>query len=69
MGDTLKVRVKAPPERGKANVAVEKVIAGALGLSTDRVRVVKGSTSARKIVELVGLSEAEVSRRLSNRKD
>jgi uncharacterized protein YggU (UPF0235/DUF167 family) len=33
LGDTLKVRVTAPPERGKANAAAEATIAEALGVS------------------------------------
>jgi uncharacterized protein (TIGR00251 family) len=64
LGDTLKVRVTAPPERGKANAAVETIIADAIGVPSQNVRVASGQTSARKIVEIVGLSEAEVHRRL-----
>jgi hypothetical protein len=65
LGDTLKVRVTAPPERGKANAAVEATIAEALGVATSSVRVIRGQTSARKIVEILGLVESEVYRRLS----
>ena len=65
LGETLKVRVTAPAERGKANAAVELTIAEALGLSKKCARVVTGKTSPRKIVEIVGLSEFEVYRRLS----
>ena len=65
LGDTLKVRVTAPAERGKANAAVEVTVAEALGVSSACVRVVAGNTSARKIVEVSGLSEAEVYRRLA----
>src|SRR5437764_5257559 len=65
LGDTLKVRVTAPPERGKANAAVEATIAAALGVPADRIRIVSGHTSARKIVEVSGLSESELHRRLS----
>lgn len=65
LGETLKVRVTAPAERGKANVVVEETIAEALGLSRDCARVVAGKASPRKVVEIVGLSEFEVHRRLS----
>jgi uncharacterized protein (TIGR00251 family) len=65
LGDTLKIRVTAPAERGKANAAVTMVIAERLGIPNERVHVVTGHTSARKIVEIVGLSEAEVHLRLS----
>jgi uncharacterized protein YggU (UPF0235/DUF167 family) len=65
LGDTLKVRVTAQPERGKANAAVEATIAEALGISIASARVIQGRTSPRKIVEILGLSEDEVYRRLS----
>ena len=64
LGDLLKVRVSAPPEKGKANKAVEKVIAGALGLSSKHVSVVAGQTNPRKTVEIEGIDEAELYRRL-----
>jgi uncharacterized protein (TIGR00251 family) len=64
LGDALRVRVKAPPERGKANTAVEKLIAEELGLSNDAVNIVRGPTSPRKVVEIAGLSESEIRSRL-----
>ena len=64
LGEALRVRVMAPPERGKANTAVEKIIAEALGLSNDAVNVIKGPTSPRKVVEIAGLAESEVRSRL-----
>ena len=65
LGDALKVRVTAPPERGRANAAVEELVADALDVSRRHARVVTGKTSARKIVEIDGVSESEVHRRLS----
>jgi uncharacterized protein (TIGR00251 family) len=64
LGETLRVRVTAPPERGKANTAVEKVLAKALGVSNDAVNIVKGPTSPRKVVEIRGLPEPEIRSRL-----
>jgi len=43
---------------------VETTIADALGVSSQHVRVASGHASARKIVEITGLSEAEVHHRL-----
>ncbi len=65
LGETLKVRVKAPTERGRANAAVERTLAAALALPEDRARIVAGRSSPRKVVEISGLSEAEVRERLS----
>ena len=61
----MKVRVTAPAERGKANAAIEAIIAEALGIPPASARVVAGKTSPRKVVEITGPSEAEVFRRLS----
>jgi len=69
LGETLKVRVTAPAERGRANAAVEATIADALGLPKGSARIVQGWTSPRKIVEVVGLSAPEVHRRLSESAD
>ncbi len=65
LGETLKVRVRAPAARGKANAAVEKILADALGVPKKCARIVKGKTSTRKIIEISGLSESEVYDRLS----
>ena len=65
LGDTLKVRVTAPPERGKANAAVENLIAKALQIPADRVHIVSGEANARKILDVAGLDASEVHRRLT----
>jgi len=60
----LKMTVVAPPERGRANEAVARVLAGALNLATSRVRVISGFTSAEKVVFVEGCPAQEVRRRL-----
>ncbi len=50
LGDALKIRVSAPPERGKANAAVTGLLADALGVSAKSVSVVSGMTSPHKVV-------------------
>jgi uncharacterized protein (TIGR00251 family) len=64
LGEALKIRVRAAPERGQANDALVRVLAEALAVPTRRVRVVAGRTSARKTVEIAGLGEEEVRKRL-----
>ncbi|MGH7563406.1 MAG: DUF167 domain-containing protein [Gemmatimonadota bacterium] len=64
LGETLKVRVTAAPERGKANAATLKVLARALGVRPRSLRIVDGATSQRKIVQVEGLTEAEIHHRL-----
>jgi uncharacterized protein len=60
----LRVSVRAVPEQGRANDAVEAVVAEALGIAAGRVRVVQGRTSRRKVLEIEGLELEEVRRRL-----
>ena len=67
VGDALKVCVTAAPERGKANAAVESVLAEALGVTRERVRTVAGLRSPRKILEIAGVASSELHRRLMNR--
>jgi uncharacterized protein (TIGR00251 family) len=67
LGDVLKVRVTAPAERGRANAAVEALVAGALGLPGACVSVVKGRTSPRKTLEIRGVSEPEIRARIAQR--
>ena len=48
------VPLAAPPEKGKANKAVEALLAKALGARTGDVNVVGGLTSPRKVVRITG---------------
>lgn len=48
----LKVKVSAPPEAGKANAAVEALIAVRLGARKGEVSVIAGHTSRSKRVEV-----------------
>ncbi len=48
LADSLKVRVTAPPEKGKANEAIIELLAGRLGLKKSALRVVSGETSRDK---------------------
>jgi len=60
----LKIRIQAPPEDGRANRALEELLAEALGLKKNAVTVAAGWSSSRKRVEVVGLTRDEIVRRL-----
>jgi len=65
LGDALKIRVTAPPQDGRANAALESLLAAALGVPRNAVRVAAGHGAARKRIEIDGLGRAEIERRLS----
>ena len=65
-GDGIKVQVSAPPEGGKANLAVVTVIAAALGVKPQQVRIAKGHTQPRKVVEVSGMELTDVLARLAS---
>lgn len=63
-GDGWKLRVAAPPERGRANAAVVELLSSALGVARDDVEIVAGLGARDKVAALRGLSSAEAARRL-----
>lgn len=65
LGDSLKVRVRAPAESGRANAAVLRVLAQALSLSEDAIRIVSGHGSPRKTLELDGIDLETLRARLA----
>jgi uncharacterized protein (TIGR00251 family) len=63
-GDALKVRVAAPPEQGRANVALAKALAEAFGVDAKAVSLVSGETSRTKRFRITGVEEDDFIRRL-----
>lgn len=59
LGESLKVKVRAPAEKNRANRAVEKLIANELGLSPGSVLVVSGHTAAQKTIEVSNISQSD----------
>lgn len=64
LGGELKIRVRQVPEAGKANAAVRKLLSKTLATPLQNVRIVSGESSPRKTIEIIGLDEREVRRRL-----
>ena len=65
LGDLLKVKVRTAPEKGRANAAVESLLATQLGLAKSNVKVVAGFTQAFKTVEITGIDDAELRGKIS----
>jgi uncharacterized protein len=64
-GAAWKIRVAAPPENGRANDAVVKLLADLLGLPRRDVEIVAGHSARDKIVTVAGIGPNELDRRLS----
>ena len=63
-GETLHVRVSTPPIDGKANEALLKLLAKALGVAPSRLAILSGATARTKVIEIDGMSSAEAQRAL-----
>ena len=64
LGDRLKVRVRQPPEKGRANAAVARLLAAALGVEENAVTLTGGASSPLKTFEVEGLDAATIRERL-----
>ena len=63
----LRVKIAAPPVKGKANKELIEFISQLLGVSKSSVTVEKGATSKNKVIGVSGLSQDEVETRLAVR--
>ena len=64
LGDAWKLRV-APPVDGKANQECIRLLAELAGVPRTAVRIVRGESARTKIVEIDGIGQQELERRLS----
>ena len=63
-GDVLQVKVTAPPEGGKANAAVLKLVAKAVKVPKTSITLVRGHTSRDKVMAFEDLSLDDFRNRL-----
>lgn len=59
----LKVRVTAAPTDGEANDAVLRLLAKHLHMAPGALTIVRGGSSRNKVIEVAGLSDAELRQR------
>ncbi|MGB2854691.1 MAG: DUF167 domain-containing protein, partial [Dehalococcoidia bacterium] len=55
----LRVKIAAPPVRGKANKELIDFLSGLLGVNKSSITIEKGVTSRRKVIAIEGLSQAQ----------
>ncbi len=64
VGETLKIRLTAPPVEGEANAACLKFLAKLLDLAPSRLAIIRGDRSRNKVISIAGLTQDEAHARL-----
>ena len=67
LGGMLKVKVSAPPEKGKANQCLLKFLARKLGVKNSAVSIISGTASPVKRVQVLGISTEALLKKLRPR--
>jgi uncharacterized protein len=57
MDNVLKVKLTAPPVGGEANEQLIEVISDATGVRKSAIRIIRGHSSKKKVVEIRGVEE------------
>jgi uncharacterized protein (TIGR00251 family) len=65
LDEMLKIKVSAPPEKGKANKCLLVFLAKQLGVKRNAVRIISGKTIAVKHVQVRGISSEQLSNKLN----
>jgi uncharacterized protein len=63
-GEAWKLDLAAPPVDGKANEECVRFFAALAGVPRSRVRIVSGAAARLKLVEVEGMEQAELERRI-----
>jgi len=64
LGDMIKIRVAAAPEKGKANECLIAYLAQQLGVKKNAIEILSGPTNPVKQVRVAGVSAAGLMERL-----
>ena len=65
LGERLKIRISAPPEAGKANKAICKLIAKSLSIRPSAVTIHAGHTNPEKTVQIIGQTTKHIAESLN----
>ena len=60
----LQISVKSPPDKGKANKEVLKLLAKQLETSTGNLRIVSGQTSRDKVIFVTNISYEDIQKKI-----
>ncbi len=65
LGDMLKIKVAAPPEKGKANKCLVEFLAKQLGVKKNQISIIAGQMNPVKTVQVAGISIEELLEKLT----
>jgi len=66
-GDEIVLRLNAPAMEGRANAAAVEFLSRFFGVSRSAVVIIGGERSRHKIIEIVGLKNGDLERKLAQR--
>jgi uncharacterized protein (TIGR00251 family) len=64
---TLKVRLAAVPQKGKANQVLIEFLAEVLDITPAKLELVAGQTGRNKLITVTGLTSTEINQRILKR--
>lgn len=62
-----KIKIAAPPDKGKANQELIEFLSDTLGVRKNNITILRGQTSHNKVVSVGGLTADDVARTLDKR--
>lgn len=51
-GETIKIKIKAPPEKNKANIELIKFLSKYLGTDKNKIEIIAGKTERTKLIRI-----------------
>lgn len=69
LGNMLKIKIAAPPEKGKANQQLVEFLAKKLGVKKQAVSVISGQTNPVKEIHICGMSDEELIEKLNLKRE
>lgn len=61
---TIKVRLTAPPNEGKANEALVEFLAEVLGVARSRIEIIAGDTGRDKLISILDMDSTDAQERI-----
>jgi uncharacterized protein (TIGR00251 family) len=65
LGEMVKIKVAAPPEKGKANQSLIEFLAKQLGVKKNAISIISGQTNPIKQVQVLGVSSDSLIEKLN----